>query len=147
MRGRTQQFESWYALCFEREHALLHPSETDPVKSDTATFPFSLSKNLGSPVAGEIFNFTRTVCGFSSARFTYPARIVCVRLKKANKPPDRKGQPRGEFADPVTFVSENPVRIQMSLGLLQTGVFFFDPKKKKRKGVFSKSYDAASMRK
>ena len=131
---------SWHALCFEREHALLHPSETDPVKSDTVTFPLSLSKNLGSPVAGEIFNFTRTICGFSSARFIYPARIVCVRLKKANKRPDRNGKPRGEFADPVTFVSENPVRIQMSLGLLQTGGFFyFDPKKKKGKVYFPKA--------
>lgn len=108
------------------------------MKSDTVTFPLSLSKNLGSPVAGEIFNFSRTVCGFPSARFTYPVRVACVRLKKANKRPDRNGQPRGEFADPVTFVSENPVSIQMSLGLLQTGGFFFRPKEKKERCIFQK---------
>ena len=106
------------------------------MKSDPVTFPFSLSKNLGSPVAGEIFNFIRTVCGFPSARFTYPVRVVCARLKKANKPPDRKGQPRGEFADPVTFVSENPVRIQMSLGLLQRGGFFISTQRKKKGKVY-----------
>ena len=30
----------------------------------------------------EIFNFTRPVCGFPSATFTYPAYIICVMFEK-----------------------------------------------------------------
>ena len=37
------------------------------------------------------FNFTRPVCGFPGATFTYPAYIICVCLKKAKQRPDRKG--------------------------------------------------------
>ena len=44
------------------------PSETRPGEF----FP-SPSENLASPVAEEIFNFTRPVCGFSGATFTNPA--------------------------------------------------------------------------
>ena len=55
-------------------------------------FFLSPSENLVSPVPGEILNFTRSVCGFPSASFTYPAYIICVCLKKAKQRPDRKGQ-------------------------------------------------------
>ena len=83
---------------------VLHPSVTDPVKPDPGDFFPSPSKNLAYPVPGEIFSFTRPVCGFSGATFTYPANIVCVCLKRAKQRPDREGQPGGQFADQVTFL-------------------------------------------
>ena len=79
-------------------------SETRP----SVLFPSS-SENLASPVPGEIFNFTRSVCGFPCATFTQPAYIFSVCLKKAKRRPDRKGQPGGKFADQVRFFSENRV--------------------------------------
>ena len=49
-----------------------------------------------------MFNFTRPVCGFSGATFTYLAYIICVRLKNAKQRLGRKGQPGGKFAHPMT---------------------------------------------
>ena len=96
---------------------------TETVKPDPVDFLSSSSEHLASPVPGEILNFTRPVCGFPGATFTYPACIICICLKKAKQGLDRKGQPAGKFADPVTFFSENPVRIEMPLGLLQRDVY------------------------
>jgi len=73
------------------------------VKPDPVDFFPSTKKILASPVHGEIFNFTRPVCGFPGAAFTHPARIICVCLKKTKQQPDRKRQSGGKFADPVTF--------------------------------------------
>lgn len=39
-------------------------------------FFLSPSGNLASPVRGEIFRFTRPVCGFLGATFTYPAYVI-----------------------------------------------------------------------
>ena len=94
------------------------PSVTDPVKPDPVDILPSPSENLASPVpAWRICNLTRPVCGFPGPTFTYPAYTICVRLKKAKQRHDRKGQPGGKFADPVTFFSQN-----LPLGLLQRGV-------------------------
>ena len=82
---------------------LPHPSPTDSVKPDPVDFFPSSSENLASPLRGEISNFTRPVCGFPGATFTSPEYIICVCLKKAKQRPDRKGQPGGKFARPVTF--------------------------------------------
>ena len=81
----------------------MHPFVTDPVKPDPVDFFTAPSENLGSLVPGEIVNFTRPVCGFPGASFTYPVYIICVCFKKAKQRPDRKGQLGGKFADPVTF--------------------------------------------
>ena len=101
----------------------LHHSVRDPVKPDPVDFLSSCSEDLASPVPVEILNFTRPVCAFLGATFTYPAWIICICLKKAKQRLDRKGQPAEKFADPMTFFSENPVRIKMPLGLLQRDVY------------------------
>ena len=76
-------------------------------------FLSSSSEHLASPVASEILNFTwRPVCGFPGATSTCPACVICICLKKAKQRlDDRKGQPAEKFADPVTFFSENSVRV------------------------------------
>ena len=69
----------------------------DPVKPDPEDFfPFF-------SVHGEFFYFTRPVCGFPGATFTYPAYFICACLKRAKQRPDRKRKAGGKFADPVTF--------------------------------------------
>ena len=60
-------------------------------------FP-SLSENLASPLPGDIFYFTRPVCGFLGATFTYPAYIICVGLKKAKQRHDTE---RGSLVENV----------------------------------------------
>ena len=49
---------------------MIHPSVKDPVKPDPVDFFPSPGENLASPLPGEIFNFTRPVCGFPGATFT-----------------------------------------------------------------------------
>ena len=61
---------------------IIHPSVTDPVKSDPVDYFPSPGENLASPLPGEIFNFTRPVCG---ATFTNPAYIIYVCLNKAKQ--------------------------------------------------------------
>ena len=80
---------------------------TYPVKPNPVDFFPLPSENLISPALAEMFNFTRSVCDFPVATFTYPAYIICGFLKKANQRSDRKGQPRGKYDVPP----ENPVRI------------------------------------
>ena len=58
---------------------------------------------LTSLALNEMFNFTRPVCDFPVATFTYPAYIVCEFLKNAKQRSHRKGQHGGKFADIVTF--------------------------------------------
>ena len=53
-----------------------HGSVTDPAKPDPADLFPSPNENLASLVSGEIFNFTRSVCGFPGATFTFPAHII-----------------------------------------------------------------------
>ena len=107
-------------------------------------FFLSLSETVGSPVPDELYNFTWTVYGFSGAPFTYPACIICVCLKKAKQRPDRRGNPVENMPTRWRFFSKT--QWDLSLGLFERGVFF-RPIEKKMKGVFSKSYDAASMQK
>ena len=78
-------------LRFWKQYYFVHPSVTGPVKPDPVDFFTAPNENLASPVPGEIFNFTRPVCGFPSAAFTYPACIICVCLKKTKQQPDRNG--------------------------------------------------------
>ena len=63
-------------------NCLPHPHVTDPVKHDLVEFFPSPSENIASPVLNESFNFTRPICGFPGAAFTYPAYIICLCLKK-----------------------------------------------------------------
>ena len=70
------------------------------------SFFLSPNKKLASPVRGEIFNFTRPVCGSRGATLTCPAFVICVCLKKVRQRPVRKGQPDGKFADPLTLFPE-----------------------------------------
>ena len=97
---------------------MIHPTVTDPVKSDPVDFFPSPSEHLASTVTGESFNFTQPGCGFPGATFTYRAYIICVCLKRTKQGPDGEGQAGGKFADAVTFFPENPVRIWMPLGRL-----------------------------
>ena len=86
-----------------------HPSVTDPVKldpvkPDSEDFLPSSSENLASSVPGEIFSFTRPICGFPGATFTYPAYIIYVFEKRKNSDLTEKG-------NLVDVSSENPIRI------------------------------------
>ena len=53
-----------------------HRSVTDPAKPDLVDLFPAPNQNLASPVSGEIFNFTRSVCGFPGATFTLPVHII-----------------------------------------------------------------------
>ena len=109
----------WYicgrrAILFSEHHIFIkdavntkYPSVTDPVKPDPVDFFPSPSENLASQAPGEIFYFTRPVCGFPSATFTYPAYITCARLKKEKQRPDRKGQPGGKLSSVLRLDQPN----------------------------------------
>ena len=75
-------------------NCLPHPHVTDPVKHDLVEFFPSPSENITSPVPDESFNFTRPICGFPGATFTYLAYIIyiiCLYLKKANSDLTERG--------------------------------------------------------
>ena len=86
-----------------------HRSVTDPAKPDPVDLFPSPNENLASPVSGEIFTeFYSVGMWLPRCDFYIPS---AYHLKKSKQRPDRKGQPGGKFAYPVTFFSENPMRI------------------------------------
>ena len=69
----AQKIDVRTPCCWQLDTLYNRPCETRP----SGFFP-SPSENLASPVPGEIFDFTRPVCGFPGAAFTYLAYIISV---------------------------------------------------------------------
>ena len=137
-RGKTEIklkvwiIASWHAICFVRDHALLHPSVTDPVKPDPVDFfPFTyISENVGSPVPDEIYNFTYIHTSFYMdslwflrCTFYITSMYNSCMFEKGTTVTLQKGQPCGKYSDPVTFCFSK-TRWDLSLGLFERGVFF-----------------------
>ena len=117
----------------------IRPSEIRP----SGFFP-SPSENLGSLVTGEIFNFTRSLW-FLRCTFHKPSMYHSCMFERQNNDLTEGATPRKIYRPgDVFFFSKT--QWDLSLGLFERGVFF-QPIEKKMKGVFSKSYDAASMQK
>ena len=82
--------------------AFIYPSVIDPVKPDPMDFFPSPNENLASPMPGEIFNFTRPVCGFPDA---IPAHIIS---KTQNSVLTERGNLVGNLPSQWRFLSRKP---------------------------------------